>query len=189
MTEHVTIMQLWLPILLSSVFVFLVSWAIHMLPLWHRSDYPQVPNEDKFMEALRPLATPPGDYMVPRPANHKEMCSPEHQEKLKKGPVMIVTVLPNGVPGMAGSLVFWFLYVLVVGIFAAYIAGRARPVGTHYLEVFRFVGCTAFIGYSLALWQMSIWYKRACGATIKATIDGLIYGLVTAGTFGWLWPR
>jgi len=25
--------------------------------------------------------------------------------------------------------------------------------------------------------------------TIKEVVDGLIYGLLTAGTFGWLWPR
>jgi hypothetical protein len=55
--------------------------------------------------------------------------------------------------------------------------------------VFRFAGCTAFIGYCLALWQMAIWYKRSCSISIKYTVDGLIYGLLTAGVFGWLWPR
>jgi hypothetical protein len=55
--------------------------------------------------------------------------------------------------------------------------------------VFRFAGTTAFIGYSVALWQMSIWYRRAWSTTIKATVDGLIYALLTAGVFGWLWPR
>jgi hypothetical protein len=36
---------------------------------------------------------------------------------------------------------------------------------------------------------MSIWYRRAWGVTIKATIDGLIYACLTAVAFGWLWPR
>jgi hypothetical protein len=57
------------------------------------------------------------------------------------------------------------------------------------LRVFRFVGVTAFIGYTVALRQMSIWYRRAWSTTLKATVDGLIYALLTAGTFGWLWPR
>jgi hypothetical protein len=35
---------------------------------------------------------------------------------------------------------------------------------------------------------MVIWYNRSLRATVKATIDGLVYGLVTAGVFGWLWP-
>ena len=76
-----------------------------------------------------------------------------------------------------------------VSLFAAYVASRALPVGAQYLDIFRFIGATSFIGYSLALWQMSIWYRRAWSTTVKATVDGLIYALLTAGTFGWLWPR
>jgi hypothetical protein len=74
-------------------------------------------------------------------------------------------------------------------VFAAYLASRALPPGAPYLEVFRFAGCTAFVGYTLALWQMTIWYRRALGTTIRSTIDGLIYALLTAGVFGWLWPH
>jgi hypothetical protein len=48
---------------------------------------------------------------------------------------------------------------------------------------------TSFLGYTAALWQMSIWYRRSWLTTIKITIDGLIYGAITAVTFGWLWPR
>ena len=180
---------LWLPILLSSVIVFVVSSAIHMASPWHKSDYPKVPNEDKVMDALRPLAIPPGDYMVPRAMSREDMRSPEFAEKMKKGPNMILTVIPNGPWPMGKSLVLWFVYSAVVGLFAAYVAGRALPVGAEYLHVFRFAGVTAFVGYSVALWQMSIWYRRAWSTTIKATVDGLIYALLTAGTFGWLWPR
>jgi hypothetical protein len=180
--------SLWLPILLSSVIVFVVSAVIHMAPLWHKSDYPKVPNEDRWMDALRPLGTPPGDYMVPRPSP-AEMRTPAFAEKVKRGPVMIVTVMPNAVPSMARNLVLWFFYTVVVGFFTAYVAGRTLPAGTDYLRVFQLVGATAFIGYSAALWQMSIWYSRAWSMTIKETVDGLIYALLTAGAFGWLWPR
>jgi hypothetical protein len=159
-----------------------------MTPLWHRNDYPKMPNEDKLMDAVRPLAIPPGDYMVPRPSS-AEMRTPEFAEKLRKGPVMIVTVMPNRMQSMARNLGLWFFYCATVGFFAAYVAGRALPPGTDYLRVFQLVGATAFIGYSMALWQMSIWYSRAWINTIKATMDGLIYALLTAGTFGWLWPR
>ena len=181
---------LWLPILLSSVIVFVASTAIHMaLPWWHKSDHYKVPNEDKLRDVLRPLAVPPGDYMVPRPSSMQEMRSPEFLEKMKKGPVMMLTVIPNGPPSMGKPLVLWFLYCAVVGLFAAYVAGRALPVGVPYLRVFQLVGATAFLAYAAALWQTSIWYRRAWSTTIKATIDGLVYALLTAGTFGWLWPR
>jgi len=181
--------SLWLPILLSSVIVFIVSSVIHMALPWHKNDYPKVPNEDKVMDALRPFAIPPGDYMIPRPSSRQEMSSPEFAEKMKKGPVMILTVWSNGPAPMGKNLVLWFLYAAVVGLFAAYVAGRALPVGADYLQVFRFIGATAFMGYAVALWQMSIWYRRAWSTTIKATVDGLIYAFLTAGTFGWLWPR
>ena len=101
----------------------------------------------------------------------------------------MMTVLPNGAPAMGKSLALWFVYCCVVGLFAAYVAGRALPVGAHYRAVFRFAGVTAFVGYALALWQNTIWFKRAWTTTLKSTIDGLVYGLLTAGVFGWLWPR
>lgn len=181
---------LWLPILLSAVAVFIVSSIIHMfLPGWHKGEYPAVPNESRVMDALRPFAIPPGDYMMPRAASMQEMKAPEFLERVKQGPVMVLTVLPSGPFTMGPSLVKWFVYCIVVSIFAAYVASRAVPMGAEYLEVFRFAGVTAFAGYTLALWQMAIWYHRSLNTTVKSTIDGLVYALVTAGVFGWLWPQ
>src|SRR5574341_624754 len=107
---------LWLPILLSSVLIFVVSSIIHMALPWHKNDYPKMPNEEKVMDALRPFAIPPGDYMVPCASNSQELRSPEFAEKLKKGPVMILTVLPSGPMSMGTNLVLWFLYSVVVGL-------------------------------------------------------------------------
>jgi hypothetical protein len=179
---------LWLPILLSAVLVFVASSLIHMASPWHKSDFPKMANEDQVMDALRPLAIPPGDYFFPRPGQREDMKSPAFAEKVKKGPVVLMTVMPGGM-AVGRNLVMWFLYVVVISAFAAYIAGRALPPGAVYLQVFRFAGATAFIGYSAALWQMSIWYRRAWLTTIKSTVDGLIYASLTAGVFGWLWPR
>jgi hypothetical protein len=180
---------LWLPILLSAVLVFVVSSIIHTVLPWHKGDYRTMPDQDKVQEALRPFAIPPGDYMIPRPATRQDMRAPEFLEKAKKGPVMVVTVMPNGMMGMGKSLAGWFVYAVVVGMFAAFVAGSALPPGAAYAQVFHFASITAFVGYSVALWQMSIWYRRAWSTTVKATIDGLIYALLTAGVFGWLWPR
>jgi hypothetical protein len=180
---------LWLPILLSAVIVFVVSSIVHTMLPWHKSDYSQIPNEDKVMDALRPFTIPPGDYMVPRASSMQAMRAPEFTEKMKRGPVLILTVLPNGGTGMGQNLILWFVYLLVIGLFAAYVTGRALGMGATYLQVFRFAGVTAFLGYAGALWQLSIWYRRALGTTIRSTIDGLVYALLTAGVFGWLWPR
>lgn len=180
--------SLWIPILVSAVFVFIVSSILHMVIPWHRSDYTALADEDKVLDAFRSWNVAPGDYMAPRPSSRDGMKSPAFQEKMKRGPVLILTVIPGG-GAFAANLVLWFVYALVISTFAAYITGRAVGPGESYLHVFRFAGATAFIGYSAALWQFSIWYRRSWLTTFKATIDGLIYGCLTAGTFGWLWPR
>jgi hypothetical protein len=185
----VSIPSLWLPILLSAVFVFFLSWIIHMFLPYHRADFGKLPAEAEVQEALRKFNLPPGDYMLPHPGGPAGMRSPEFLDKMNKGPVAMMTVMKSGPVNMGRNLAQWFVYCVVVSIFAAYIAGRALGTGTPYLRVFRFAGATAFIGYAVALWQDSIWYKKAWSVTARNTFDGLVYGLVTAGTFGWLWPR
>jgi hypothetical protein len=138
---------------------------------------------------MRPLALPPGDYMVPRAASMAEMRTAEFKEKMRQGPVMLMIVMPPGVMTMGRNLVQWFIYVLIIGILTAYITGHALSTGAPYLRVFQVAGAAAFVSYAAALWPLSIWYRRGWGLTIKGTLDGLIYALLTAGTFGWLWPR
>jgi hypothetical protein len=185
----VEITSLWLPILLAGVIVFVVSSIIHMVIGYHRADFGKLPDEDGVMDALRTFDIAPGDYQMPGAGGPEGMKSPEFIEKMKRGPVAIMTVRPSGGPSIGKSLIQWFLYSVVVGIFAAYIASRALKTGAHYLEVFRYVGCVAFAGYSLALLQNSIWLGRSWITTLKSMFDGLVYALLTAGTFGWLWPK
>jgi hypothetical protein len=185
----VPLTSLWLPILLSAVFVFVASSIIHMLLPFHRKDYRPVPAEGDVMEALRRFNIPAGDYLVPCPSGPASMKDPAFLEKRNKGPVLIMTVMPGGPVNMAPQLAQWFVYCLVVGAVAAYVAGRVLPPGTTYREVFNIVCTVAFAGYNLALWQYSIWYRRSWATTLRATIDGIIYALLTAGTFGWLWPK
>ncbi len=182
--------MLWLPIILSSVAVFILSAIIHTALPWHKGDYKKIPNEDKVRDAIRPLAIPPGEYMVPRAASGKEVRSPEFVQKMKDGPVIMLTVRPNGpLSSMAPMLISWFAYNIIIGVFVAYLTGRALPPGASYLHVFRFAGATAFFCYVVAQWEMPIWWWRSMSLTIKATVDGLIYALIIAGFFGWLWPR
>ncbi len=184
----VSIVSLWLPILLSAVVVFIISSVLHMVFTYHNFDFKKLPSEDQVMDDLRKYNIPPGDYAAPYAADNNERKSEEFKEKMKKGPVFIATVLQAGETGMGMSLFLWFIYSLIISIFAAYIAGHALQAGADYLAVFRFIGATAFTGYSLALMQNSIWFKKSWGATIKSIFDGLIYALFTAGVFGWLWP-
>lgn len=185
----VPVTSLLLPIVVSALIVFLASSLMHMVLTYHRNDWRGVPQEDAVMHALRPFNIPPGDYMLPHGGGPEAMKNPAFLDKMKAGPVVIMTVLPNGATSMGQSLALWFLFSILVGVFVAYLTGRALPPGADYREVFRFAGTIAFAGYSLALLEFSIWYKRAWKTTFKSVVDGLVYGLLTAGTFGWLWPR
>ncbi len=185
----VSLAQLWLPILLSAVIVFVASSVIHMVTRWHESDYTRVPDEERFRAAVGPLALAPGDYLVPRPATRAEIRDPAFLEKVNRGPNVVMTVMPNGPFTMGAQLGAWFIYSIVLALFAAYLASRTLTRGTEYLEVFRVTGTVAFIGYAGGLWQMSIWYKRRWSTTVRSTVDALIYGLLVGGVFGWLWPR
>lgn len=180
---------LWLPILLSAVIVFVVSSIIHMLLPWHKSDFTKLPDEDGVMDALRKFNLSPGNYMMPLPGSMSGMKSPEFKEKMTKGPVGMLTIGKPGPPGMTRSMILWFIYCILISIFAGYITSHAVPWGTPYPSVFRFIGATAFMAYSLALMSESIWFGRKWGTTVKSMFDGLIYALLTAGTFGWLWPK
>jgi hypothetical protein len=185
----VPLASLWAPILLSAVFVFALSSIIHMALGYHANDYARLPSEDDAMAALRKLGIPPGDYFIPKASSPRDMKNPEFLKKVELGPVGSLTILPPGGFAMGKRLVMWFLYSIVVGILAALVAGSMLPPGTPYRTVFHAVALTAFGGYALALWQSPIWHGTKWSTTLKMTFDGLLYALLTAGTFGWLWPR
>lgn len=185
----VSIVALWLPILVAGVLVFVVSSLVHMVLPLHRNDFAALPNEDGVMDALRGFKIPPGDYMMPRAGSPETMRTPEFKAKFARGPVAIMTFYPAGNMGVGASLAQWFVYVLIVNVFVAYVTGRAVGMGTPYLQVFRFAGATAFMSHFLGQVPPSIWYKRSWATTARFGVDSLLYALVTAGTFGWLWPR
>lgn len=191
----VSVWSLWMPVLLSAIFVFVASSILHMVLRYHSRDMRPVPRESEVMEALRRFDIPPGDYCMPRAGSMAAMKEPEFVAKMQAGPVALMTVLRSGPPRKGKSLLLWFLYSVVVSIFAAYLtagglhAGYCFECGITDREVFRLAGCTAFVGYSLALLQNSIWYGRNWGTTLRSMFDGLIYGLLTGLTFVWLWPR
>src|SRR6266852_1191840 len=183
---HLT--ALMLPILLSAVVVFVASSIIHMVLKYHQSDYQPLPDEDKLLAALRASGLKRGLYFFPF-CTHKDMKSPAVQEKYKQGPVGLLIVFPSGPPVMPKFLGMWFAYCLIIGVFVAYLTGHTVAPGASYLAVFRVAGTAAFLVYGLGQPSNGIWKAQPWGMTIKEVIDGLVYGLLTAGTFGWLWPR
>ncbi len=181
--------DLWLPIVVSAAFVFVVSSLVHMAIQWHKNDARQLPNEDSTLAALRGAGLTAGEYRFPFCTTMKEMSTPEFAAKLQSGPVGNMTILPSGPFSMGRSLLQWFLFCIVIGVFVAYIASLALPRGADYSVVFRFTGTVAVLGYAFSNVTHSIWKGVPWGSTVKYFVDGVAYGLVTAGAFGWLWPK
>jgi hypothetical protein len=178
-----------LPIVLSAVLVFVLSSLIHMVLGYHASDYARLPDEDSLRAAIRQADPAPKQYVFPYASSAADMKSPEYQRKLAEGPVGVLTIRPSGETGMGKALGIWFLYALLVSALVAYVASATLPRGTDYLKVFQVVGASTWIAYSLGQMPASIWMGKPWSITIKEILDGLLYGLGTAGIFGWLWPR
>jgi hypothetical protein len=184
----VPLSALWLPIVLSAVIVFVASSVMHMVLPYHKSDYQKLPDEDKVLPVLRTAGLKRGLYIFPF-TTHKDMKSPAVIEKYNQGPVGMMTVFPSGPPVMPKFLGLWLGHCLIIGFFVAYLAAHTVVPETHYLRVFRVVGTAAFLAYGLGNLSNGIWKGQTWSVTIKEVIDGRVYALLTAGTFGWLWPR
>jgi hypothetical protein len=123
----VPVTALWLPIVVSAVLVFIASSIIHMVLQLHRNDWKEVPDEDGMMDALRAHNLAPGDYCVPRVNSPSAMKDPAFVAKFKRGPVVFMTVLPGGDMAMGAQLAQWFVFSLVVSLFA--VRRRRRAPG------------------------------------------------------------
>ncbi len=184
----VELADLWLPILLAAVFVFIVSSVIHMALPIHKGDYKKLPGEEAIAEAMRGQSVSPGQYVVPCPTSMKDMGTPEMLEKYKAGPVAFISVLPNGPPAMGKSLVQWFIFCIVIGVFCGYIGSMVLVAGEEYMVVFRVTGTVAILGYAFSAIHDSMWKGVSWSVAFKFMGDGIAYALTTAGTFAWLWP-
>jgi hypothetical protein len=185
----VPLASLWLPIVVSAVIVFLASWIVHMFLPIHRNDFAKLPQEDAVLEALRSWNIPSGQYLAPYANTVAQMKQPEYVEKRKRGPALFLTLTAGADPGMGKSLLQWFIYLLVISLFAAYLASDAIAAGAPYGAVFTFVGIASLMAYALGHAHQSIWYRQRWSTTVHYFLDGLIYSLLTAGVFAWLWPR
>ena len=185
----VNMLSLWLPILVATALVFVASSVIHMVLGYHRRDFKGAPDEDGLLDALRGLDIPPGDYAFPHVGSREAMGSEEVREKWSRGPVGLMTLLPPRDPSDMGTqLIQWFVFCLVVSAFTAYATGLALGPGSGYMEAFRMSSTVAFGAYALAHLPRSIWYAQSWATTARNVFDGLVYGLLTGGAFGWLWP-
>lgn len=182
----VPLTMLWLPIVVSAVLVFIASSIIWMMTPIHKNDYQQLPDENPLLDAMASRNVGPGQYMFPfmKPGDR----SPEVMKRFEEGPSGIMVVRKPGPHSMGKQLFLWFLYLVGNSILVAYLVGHTLPSGSDYLEVFRVSGTAAILAYAAAHFQAGIWFSKPWNVVIKDILDGVVYGLLTAGAFGWLYP-
>lgn len=181
--------QLWIPLLVSAVLVFVASSLIHMVLKWHQSDFKPLPNEDEVRSAIRAGNPAPGMYVTPYCTDMKQLSAPEFQKKFTEGPVGHLTLRAPGMPSMGPSLVQWFLFCVVTSAFAAYLASKTLPGEASFGQVLRVTGLLSFLTYFGGSVQAWIWMGKPSSAVAKDLLDSLIYSAITGAVFAWLWPR
>ncbi len=180
------VVDLWVPILISALACWVISaisWAA--LP-FHNRQWHKLPNEDAVADALRAGISGAGLYSVPH-AGAEGAKSPGLNEKMAKGPIAFITVLPTGMPSMGKMMALSVLYNVVVSVFIAYIASHTLAAGAEYLTVFRVTGTVAFMAHAMASVPDSIWFGKPWSSYGLQLVDALAYSLVVGGVFGWRW--
>lgn len=183
----VALSQLWLPIVIAAVACHFVGFLMWVVLPHHRSDWSPLPDEGAVRNLLKGKLAP-GLYITPY-GTHKEMGSPELVAKRNEGPNLFITAMPNGVGSMAMMQVKNVLFHALVSLLIAYVGVHALPIGTEYLRVFQVVGTCGILAYALTWGHAAIWFGKPWPVAMKDAFDGVVMGLITAGIFGWLWPR
>ena len=184
----VSITSLSLAILLSMVLVWAASALIWTVLPWHKKDYGGLADEDSALAALRPQNLVPGQYQFPYMTSAGDIKDSAVRQKFEAGPAGFMTILPRGVPGMGLNMVLSAAYYLLVSIVVAYLASRTLSPGADYLTVFRLTSTIAWLAYGAATVPDAIWFGRPWSSVLKGLWDAFLYGLLTGGAFGWLWP-
>ena len=181
------VMELWKPILLSGLAVFILSALAWTVLPHHRKEYGRMPNEDGIADAIRAGNIAPGLYSIPHAGDMKAMGTPEMRAKMERGPRAFITIVKAGNAGMGPMMIQSLIANIIIATFVAYITSLALPAGTDYMTVFRVVSTASFLAYGLGRIPDSIWFGKPWSSYALNAADSLAYALVTGGIFGWLW--
>ena len=180
--------SLWLPVVVSTAAVFLVSSFLHMVLKHHRADYKKLPDEGAVGDAMRKHPAPPGVYLIPHVLDPAAMKDPAVRKRYDDGPVALITWLRNGPPAMGKNLGLWLALSFLISFTAAYIARLTLAPGADGMLVMRLTGTVAFAGYGYGYFQDSIWKGVPWANSFRGLVDSLIYAVVTGVLFMVLWP-
>lgn len=180
-------LALWPAILISTVLVFVSSAMLWMITPIHKNDYKSPGDkEGGIQSAFASASLEPGVYFLP-----SAMCGkgPDARERARSatGPFVSFTVLPEK-PKFAYSLILWFINSLLVSALVGYVSIHTLLPNTQYLRVFQAAGAVATLAYCGYLLPLVAWHWLPIRQLPGKIFDGLVYSLLTAGSFAAFWP-
>ena len=179
--------ELWLPILLASIAVILAGNIIYMLLPYHRKDFKRLPDEESIRAAIKAQNLERAQYAIPYAVPHEAVDREALQEKFDAGPVGTLVIGRNG-NTMTRQLIQYVVFVLALSIAIAYVAFTTLSGNeSGFWEIFRVTGIVAFLAHGGAHFFHSIVFHQPWGVTLRYVMDAMVYALLTAGFFAWLW--
>jgi len=187
MDDIISVLDLWLPIVLSTVAVFFASFIVWMVLPHHAADVKKLPDEQRFLDQLKAMEIPPGTYMWPNCGDKAEMKSEEFKRRFNEGPWGSMTVV-GGEPNFGLNLGLTMLFYLVVSVLVGYITSEARTPYDGFWEVFQVATTAAILAYCAGGIPNAIFFSKPKRFIITDFTDNLAYAVLTGAIFGWLWP-
>ncbi len=177
-----------LPILLATAGVFFASFLSWMILQLHRHDWRKLAKEDEFMDAVRKLDIPAGNYMFPGCDKPEEAKTEEHQKKWATGPCGTVTFYGpvNMGANMGRNLGLTFLYFGVVNFCLAYLATLGVARGADFMTVFRFVSTAGLMTFLAAIVPHAIWFGSRI---VGHVIESIAFAAISGAIFAAMWPK
>ncbi len=189
--------ELWLPIIVSAVAVWIaaaVAWTA--LP-HHKKDFKKLPDESGFIAQLRAMSIPPGSYMIPMCSHSKGGMSEEAKRCMAEGPLGFISLWKPPAT-MGKNMVLSFCVYLGVSITIGYLAwvtlgtpdglSIGAAAGHSFGRVFQITGTAGILAYVFAHIPGGIWFGTPARSILMNIIDGVAYGCITGAIFAWLWP-
>ena len=154
---------------------------------YHKADIKVLPDEKALTEQLGNLNISPGTYMWPNCGSGESQNSPEFKARMDAGPWGSINIL-GCKPNFGANLGLVFLFYLVVGVCVAYITSQSQAAGAECASVFQIACATAILAYCAGGIPGAFFMGKPKRFMFTDFIDGVVYGLITAATFAWLWP-
>lgn len=178
-----TVLELWLPIVLSGLATHVLSTIAWMVLPHHKPEWGRLPDEDEFQDWIREKGVPAGQYLFPFAESPDEMKSEAFLARRGKCNGMLV--LWGEVPNMGLAIGQTLAFFLVAAFAIGYLDSLALPREASFGKVFRFTTTAALLTHCFGLFPGVFWFRRRIAMDLA---DKVVFALATGLVFAALWP-